>query len=374
MKKVFALVLVSVLLLALLTGCSGKSAEATTVTTSPASVSGKTYTIGYLNWGQGIPILDSFEATAKSASDALGNKFISVSDKFTADQQLTNVQNMISSGVDAIMIDAVVPTLIPDIAKKCADAKIPFIFYDHAPSQDAHAQLLSNPYYIGSFSSNVDVIAPELSNVALKDGNKTAVFIAGAVGDPTQDISIDGFTKGFEDGGGNVLAVTRCTDPTEAPAKAEDMLSANRQVDTVLCATGDYTPAVYTASMNLGITPKIYAIAVDAVTLDYIKEGKVTSGYGGVSLMGAYAYIMIQNYLDGNQFLNADGKAPQLTGQMFFVTKDNADLYKKCFLDSQPLVSGEVLKLCGKTTEKMNMTAFEKYVKEMTLDSVSKTQ
>lgn len=371
MKKLLALVLVSVLMFALFTGCSSQAAAPSAA--SSASASGKTYTIGYLNWGQGIPILDSFEATAKAASDALGNKFVSVSDKFTADQQLANVQNMISSGVNAIMIDAVVPTLIPDIAKKCADAKIPFVFYDHVPSQDVNAQLLSNPYYIGSFGSNVDVIAPELSKVALQDGSKTTVLIAGAVGDPTQDISITGFTKGFEDGGGKVLDVSRCTDPTESPTKAEDLLSANMKVESVLCATGDYTPAVVTASANLGISPKIYAVAVDAVTLGYIKEGKVTSGYGGVSLMGAYAYIMAQNFLDGNPFLTADGKAPQLTGQMFFITKDNTDLYMKCFLDSQPLTSGEVLKLCGKSGEKLTMATFDKYVKEMTLESVNKT-
>lgn len=240
--KVLALLLTAVMMISAFSACSGSDS---TASQAPAEDSGGaavspetnedsggqtvavgTYTIGYLNWGQGVPILDSFMIEAQYASEALGNSLSVISDQFNANQQLTNVQNLIAADVDAIMVDAVMLTLISDIASQCEQAKMPFLFYNHVTSAEQHAELQNNPYYIGSISTDGVAAAAMLAEMAIADGNTTAVCIGGAVGDTTNDERINTFTAVFESAGGKVLGSARCTDPTESPTKSEDMMSA----------------------------------------------------------------------------------------------------------------------------------------------------
>jgi ribose transport system substrate-binding protein len=331
------------------------------------------FTIGYLNWGQGIPVLDSFQHVAQNANDAIGNKMIVVSDKFTAEQQLSNIQNMIASHVDGIMFDAIPTTLIPDIAEKCKEAKIPFIMYNHTPTLVMHKKLTENPYYVGSIGLKGVETAKAMAKVAIADKNKTVIFIGGAVGDPTHDERIKAFTEEFTARGGKVLGAARCADPSESPAKSEDLLSTYPKADCLYAVTGDFVPGPVNSKHNLKITHlKIYGSCVDKATLDYIDKGEVLASDEGTSLPGIFGYIMLENYLEGHRFIDESGKAPFLTSPFFPVSKSNAKDVRRVFIDSQPIPNKMIKNLVYKFNNKIDYTAFSKFLTNLSLDSLSK--
>lgn len=344
-----------------LTGCGDKTGTTTT---------GK-YTIAYLNWGQGVPILDSFQAQAQFANDVYGNTMTVVSDKFTADQQKTNIQNMIGAGVDGIMFDGVPTTMIPDVAKMCEDAKVPFVIYDHTPTQATHKELTSNPYYVASVYLEGTKTGAAIAEQALAAGNKTAIIIGGAVGDSTHDQRVAGFTKAFEAGGGKVVGVTRCTDPSEAATKGEDLVSAHPDADCLYALTGEFVPGPLNALSNLGIKGmKVYSSCIDETTLGYIESGDVVAGNDGSAIPEAIAAILMENYLDGHAIVDDSGKAPYITTNSFLITKENAADYRAMFIDDNPLTTDQVKELTYRYNDKVTFTTISDFVSKMNLDSI----
>ena len=88
-SKIIALVLVFVMVLSM-TACGGKKAEDT---------GDKQYTIGINTWGSGVPVLDMFGDAKQYTIEILGHKVSRMSDDFTADKELQNVQNMCVSAL-----------------------------------------------------------------------------------------------------------------------------------------------------------------------------------------------------------------------------------------------------------------------------------
>lgn len=367
LKKLSLLLALLLMLAVAMTGCGGEKEEAAA---EPEATDGQ-YTIAYLNWGQGVPILDSFQAQAQFVSDVYGNKMNAISDKFTADQQKTNIQNMIAAGVDGIMFDGVPTTMIPDLGKMCEAAKVPFVVYDHTPSLETHEEMTANPYYVGSVYLEGIKTGAALANVALEAGDKTAIIIGGAVGDSTHDQRVEGFTEAFEAGGGKVLGVTRCTDPSEAATKGEDLISANPDADCLYSLTGDFVPGPLNALSNLGITGmNVYSSCIDEITLGYIESGEVAAGNDGSAIPAAMGAILMQNYLDGKTIVDENGKVPYMTTNSFLVTKENAADYRSVFIDDNPLTPEQVKSLSYKYNEAVDLAAFDAFIDALSLESI----
>lgn len=329
------------------------------------------YTIGYLNWGQGVPILDSFQTQAQFVNDVLGNTMTVSSDQFTANQQKTNIQNMIAAGVDGILFDGVPTTMIPDISAICEAAEMPFAIYDHTPSVETHKELTSNPYYVASVNLEGINTGASLAELALADGHKTAIIIGGAVGDSTHDERAQGFTETFEAGGGEVIGVARCIDPSEAATKGEDLVAAHSDADCLYALTGEFVSGPMNAMSNLGIKDMaIYSSCVEEITLGYIESGEVAAGNDGTAIPAAIAALLMQNYLDGSPILDESGKAPFISTNSFLINKDNAQDYRSVFLDDLPLTEDQVKNLCSRYNDNINYKAFTDFIENMTLDTI----
>ena len=93
--------------------CGGKPAEPAPATAKPDSGStaapapaATSYTIGINTWGSGVPVLDMFGDAKEYTLTTLGHKVNRMSDDFTADKELQNVQNMCAAGVNGIVFQA----------------------------------------------------------------------------------------------------------------------------------------------------------------------------------------------------------------------------------------------------------------------------
>jgi ribose transport system substrate-binding protein len=353
-KKLTFLIAILTVFSLVVTGCAKSSG---TDTTPGASEGGDapsvtaSYKIGVNVWGAGVPVLDAFGDNAEFALKALSNTTMRASDDFTPDKETANVQNFCSAGVDGIALQAAGVTNLPRMAEICASAKVPFVLFTFIGEEPDRAALQeNNPYYVGCIDADMVTDGKEVAEMALADGCKTAVLIGGNIGDNNMDQRSEGFREAFEAGGGTILDEQRCTDASEAPTKAEDMLSAHSDADCLYAMVGDYIPGSITAIDKLGLKGdiKVYMSCVDKTSAEYIKDGTIQAGNDGIMLASLIAPTLLQNYLDGHAILDDNGKAPHLQTHPFKVDQSNVDAYMSVFTTEgkQPVTEEMLKNLC----------------------------
>ena len=339
LKKTLTIALCLTLVMALLGSCAKKTDDS-----APAgddTVTGnKSYDIGFQVWGAGVPILDSFGDAVEWCLGTLGHTYTRASDDFSADKELSNAQNFIAAGKDGIMIQLSAGPVLNQVAKECAEKKIPLATYiTIGDDPDIENLAKTNEYWVGACDSQLVLDGELIAQYALDAGCKSAVIIGGNIGDNSQDQRQNGFTAVFEAGGGKVLSVARCTDNSEAPAKAEDMLAANPDADCLYAMVGDYVEGSMLAIENLNRTGiKMFMSCVDATSAQYIKEGKIYSANDGISLGAYIASAMMINFLDGHPIKDANGNAPRFSAKPIKVDASNVDQYLEIFYSSDPAI------------------------------------
>jgi len=370
--KKIALVLALALTFAVFaTGCGQKQTE-------PSPAPGgetKTFKIGVNTWGSGVPLLDAFGDKAEYTTKLFGNTTMRASDDFTAEKETANVQSFCAAGVDGIVLAAAAVTNLLQMGDICKTAKVPFVlatFIGEKPDRDKLIE--NNPYYVGCIDLDMVRDGREIAQMALADGCKTAVIIGGNIGDNNMDQRSQGFREAFEAGGGKVLHEARCTDASECPTKAEDMLSAYKDVDCLYAMVGDYIPGSLSAIDKLGLKGKIkvYMSCIDKTSAEYIKEGIIQAGNDGIVLPALIAPTLLQNYLDGHPILDENGKPPHLQVHPFKVDKDNVDDYMKIFTTDgvQPLTDDMLKNLCYRYNPDVTYKDFTELLEGVTLDDL----
>jgi ribose transport system substrate-binding protein len=338
------MLLALVMVLALASCGSSSKDDSTTNNDASSSSDGSSastgYVIGINTWGSGVPVLDMFGDAKQYTLETLGCTVNRMSDDFSADKELQNAQNMCAAGVDGIVFQGAGVSPVPQVGVECANAKIPFAFDVFVGEESDLTKLAeNNEYYCGAIDLDMVADGAAIAKMAYENGCRKACLIGGNIGDNNMDQRSQGFTEAFEALGGEVLFEARCTDNSECPTKATDMLSANKDADVVYCFVGDYVEGTLTAIDNLGLNDvQVYVSCIDEATAAYIKEGKVVGGNDGISLASYISCTLVLNYLAGHKIVDENGNAPRLSTQPFQVTQDNVENYCKVFFsdDAHP--------------------------------------
>ncbi len=191
MFKSRLLVLLPVAALAL-SACGGSD----TGSASPAA--GGDYTIG-VSWNNfNEPRwAKADEPAIKAELEALGAKYISTDAGSSADQQLTDVENLITQGADALIILAQDGTAIKPAVQSATDQGIPVVAYD---------RLIEDPaaFYLTFDNVEVGRLQAQAIYELVPEGNY--VFIKGNQADANAD-----FLRGGQEEA--LLAASGCTGP-----------------------------------------------------------------------------------------------------------------------------------------------------------------
>jgi len=347
-------------------------------TGSPSDLLTAAYYIGVNPWGSGVPVLDAFGDNAEYALKTLGNTTMRASDDFTPDKETANVQSFCAAGVDGIALQAAGVTNLLQMGDICKSAKVPFVLFTFIGEEADREKLIAdNPYYVGCIDADMVTDGKEVAAMALADGCKTAVIIGGNIGDNNMDQRSQGFREAFEAGGGTVLDEARCTDASECPTKAEDMLSANKDADCLYAMVGDYIPGSLSAIDKLGLQGdiKVYMSCVDKTSAEYIKDGTIRAGNDGIMLASLIAPTLLINYLDGHPILDEGGKAPHLQTHPFKVDSSNVDAYMSVFTTEgvQPVTEEMLKNLCYRHNSNVSYQTYVDLMNEgLTLNAILK--
>ncbi len=386
-KKLLSLCLAGSIVLTF-AACGSKSASGSSNSTAPSSSpsasagtqgSGKAYTIGYNNFGQGAYPLDLNESTTKYAVESMGMKMTSVNNQFTVDKLITDAQNQIAQGVDGMVFWSAAATLFQPFSELCTSTKTPFSLGDKYPTEDATKTMLrANKYFAGAISTDDTVTGANMAKAALADGHKSAIIVAAAVGDINHDLRIAGFTKAFEDGGGKVMGVAHCADPSEAVQKSNDLLTAYPNADCVYGSGGDYSQGLLSALQSSGRAGKmpIYGTDIDPNVIAGLRDGTfaAANGAAGPYCAGIAAALLV-NYLDGHPILDENGQAPMSNGIMSItVTAKNVDNFDKYWIQGQVFTPEQYKSLLYRNNPNVTWKDYETLIKNYNYDSVMATK
>ncbi|MDH3295000.1 MAG: substrate-binding domain-containing protein [Acidimicrobiia bacterium] len=197
----------------------------------------------------------SDEPAIKAALDAVGATYISADAGSSAEQQLTDVENLISQGADALIILAQDGTAILPAVRSALDQGVPVIAYD---------RLIEDPGALYITFDNVDVgrKQAEVIYALVPEGNY--VIIKGNQADANADF----LRAGYEDIIGEAVTAGDITivgetytdnwDPALAQTQMEQYLTqANNEVDAVLSENDGMATGVVAALEAQGLAGEV---------------------------------------------------------------------------------------------------------------------
>lgn len=200
----------------------------------------------------------------EKAVSAGGFKPITNQADFKVEQQLSDVENLLTVGVDALAIVAVVAEAGVNMARKAKRAGVPVIAYNTAiPSKDVDVYVARNNRGVGQKAANAALAAGVLKGnwiiVSGQAGNTVAEEITKGYYDILQPLIDKGELKIvshlFHDG----------WDPDAARRQAEDSLtSTNNDVAGFLCNNDGMAGGVIGALQKAGLAGKVFVTGQDA--------------------------------------------------------------------------------------------------------------
>jgi len=219
------------------------------------------------------------EAAIKKVLDAAGVKYISTDAQSSASKQLTDVENLISQGANALIVLAQDTDAIQPAVQKAVDEGIPVIGYD---------RLIENPkaFYITFDNKLVGTMQAQAVFAAAPKGNY--VFIKGNSADPNADFLKSGqdVVVGPAIASGDIKNVgesyTDNWDPANAQKEMEQFLTKNNnKVDAVLAENDGMAGGVVAALAAQGLAGQVPVSGQDG---DHAALNRIALGTQTVSV------------------------------------------------------------------------------------------
>jgi D-xylose transport system substrate-binding protein len=219
------------------------------------------------------------EAAIKSVLDAAGAKYISTDAQSSASKQLTDVENLISQGANALIVLAQDTDAIQPAIQKAVDEGIPVVGYD---------RLIENPkaFYITFDNKQVGVMHAKAVVAAQAKGN--FVIIKGNSADPNADFLRSGIEEviGAAVKSGDIKIVgesyTDNWDPANAQKEMEQFLTVNNnKVDAVISENDGMAGGVVAALAAQGMAGQVPVSGQDG---DHAALNRVALGTQTVSV------------------------------------------------------------------------------------------
>jgi inositol transport system substrate-binding protein len=224
----------------------------------------------------GVTIEDFNDVFMRYALDQLtdeakknGIEIIAADGKRDPNEQIKQIENFITQGVDAIMIHVIDQSIAPRITKLCLDAKVPLVYFNRKPDDSA----LSAGKVVAVASPEVVAGSLEAEFVAKKLGGKGNVAILmGSMGTAPQI----GRTQGTKDviakypGMKVVREQTANFARPDAVTVVENWLASGVQIDAIVANNDEMAIGAVLVLEEKKLKDKVLVTGVDA-TSDALK-------------------------------------------------------------------------------------------------------
>lgn len=219
------------------------------------------------------------EAAIKAQLQKMGAQYVSTDAQSSPEKQLSDIDSLISRGVNALIILAWDKDAIGPAIQKAKAAKIPVVGYD---------RLIEDPYAFYLTFDNVEVGRMQAREVFKVKPKGNYVFILGSNTDPNADFLYSGqlevLDKAIKSGDIKVVGKQYTQDwkPENAQRNMEQILTANNnKVDAVVASNDGTAGGVIAALSSAGLAGKVPVSGQDG---DQAALNRVAKGLQTVSV------------------------------------------------------------------------------------------
>ena len=290
----------------------------------------------------------------EQAVQAAGYEPLVTQANFDVEQQLADVENLLTRGIDALALVAVVAEAGVNMVRRAKREGVPVVAYNTAvPSDQVDVYVARNNRAVGRKAVDAAAAAGVLSGnwviVSGQAGNTVAMEITEGYMDVLQPLidagTVNLINQRYHEG----------WDPETARRQAEDALTAtNNQINGFLCNNDGMAGGVIAALEQVGLAGKVFVSGQDATTeaCRLILENKLTlSSFTRFDVMGQTAGELCVKLargesLDISETYDAGNgvKIPFVAVEDFNVTRDNLVSYIKqyspAYVDAQAIFQG----------------------------------
>ena len=387
MKKNISMFLVLIMSTFFLTGCSGNK-EVNTDDVNKETVmdeetkddketgdetddtEGETFTIG-INYFGNAPVLVTLANNAAIVFEASGYETTTMDDEFTVDKIVQDIENMISSGVDGLVVWAPVDSLYPVISEMCLEAEVPFVLSDKVPIDESiKEQLFKNPYFVGGIAPENAKYGEAIADFAIDQGWKSVIVNTSQLGDPSDQPRYDAFEAKFKASGGEILDVIHSEGSDGGLTQVENSLIANENPDFIYGVGSSFGVGAVTALEKFDYDTKVVTTGLEEAVLNELKKGTIAMANGDNWVCGTFAAVVLLNHLDGTPLTDVDGNVAYVNDVGFYnVVSEQVDLYKKIFIDNNAYSDEEMKMMSGKNNPDFDYDAMIELIENYTFEN-----
>lgn len=267
MKKRLSALLMVIAMLLTMAAC-GSNEETVKSETSKVE---DTKTIGAMYWSLNNNFMVFLKENIEARAAELGYKTIAMDSESNTETELNNVEDLISRGVDAVVMCPMDSEASSNAVKLLNEANIPVITVDRSVTEGEVVTSLATDNYAGGTK------AGEFAVEAL-GGEGQVVILRGTLGTDLETQRYTGFVDAIADSKIEIAAEQSADfDRTTAFNTIENILQANPDIDLVYAENDEMCLGVAKA-LESANRSDIKVIGFDGAveTLEAIKDGRVT--------------------------------------------------------------------------------------------------
>lgn len=391
-KRYFSLVLVVIFAMVfVMTGCGGQQQAATekkdsTEVKSDAAAAkqetkaepekkDKKIRIGMSFLNTSIPIAKDAIGMVTAAAKALDCDLVVLDDEFNPDKQVANIENLVASGCDAVMICNSSEAVVPKMIKICEDAKVGFGLFFRTINDPKIKELAQNSkYFVGVTHEDELNNGYQLGKALFKNGSKNVAIINFNHGDNTAETRYAGYIKAFKEDGVKVLGEQwEIITGDKAAAATENFISAFPELDGVVVVGGggENLSGAISVIKNHNKLGKINVSSTDFIPnmTESLEKKEISAISGGHWVDPMFEFLLLYNWASGNALTQE--KAEVIVNYMFLSSPDMSRDYDKwCTGKVLPYTDEEIRNLTVKHNPKLTYQAFLDAAKSYSLEDV----
>lgn len=267
----------------------------------------------------------------RDAAEAAGYEYIEMDEQSDQSIMIQQCTDLLNQDVACLIISPCQPDAITQLRELANSKNIPLICADLGPQEtpDLYDAL------VGSDNYNGGVLAAEFVAEALKDveGSKKAGMITVDVANTNISRS-DAFRDTIEPLGWEVVAeLNGKSEPEVAYSCAQNMLTANPDIEVIYCSNDPMAIAAAQAVSDAGLTPgkDVYVVGFDGQSniFDPIDNGEILATvwqdpYG----MGQISVETFLKMLDGEELSYDLPEERRIYSDLVIINKDNSAEYR----------------------------------------------
>lgn len=323
-KRVLLLFLTAACAAALLSGCKKNvgTPEDNAVAEEPEEEeneeeSGRLF--GYSCIDLSNPFFETLGESIQTSLEEQGDRLMTKDPEADSDTQISQIQEMIDAGVDAVFLCPVDWEEITPALEALDEADIPVINLDTEVKEMDYIDA-----FVGSDNRNAGYVCGQDLLENKPDGGRIVIVESSSVNSVNERIT--GFEEAIANGGFEVIQRIDCGgDVSVVKPALTELLQSGEQIDAIMCGNDQMAEQVLAALDEAGNTdPLVYSVDGSPATKTALTDpDSPMQGVGAQSPinMGKTAVKVASAVLEGGAFSRENYE------ETFFIGRDNVEMY-----------------------------------------------